>query len=127
MRRFSVIAMLLLGFWVGGCESKPRLVAVTGKVMMQGKPLTAGNIFFHPDIANEYRKDKPSSQLRLDGSFTIKTFPFGEGVPPGRYRVTLSPDLASRIQRPVYADPSSSPWNLEVPPSGLKDQVFEIK
>ena len=127
MRRFPLIAMLLLCIWLGGCESRPRLVTVTGKVMMQGKPLTAGNIFLHPDIANEYQKDKPSSQLQLDGSFTIKTFPFGEGVPPGRYRVTLSPDLASRIQRPAYADPSRSPWKLEVPTTGLKDQVFEIQ
>jgi len=127
MRRLPFIAVLFLCAWNAACESKPRLVPVTGKVVMQDKPLTAGNIFLHPDGSNDYQKDRPSSQLQLDGSFTIKTFPFGEGVPPGKYKVTLSPDLAGRIQRPGYADPSRTPWLLKVTSSGLKDQVFEIK
>ncbi len=122
----------LLGFLyllvLTGCDGeKPKLVMVTGKVTYKDQPLTAGNITFHPDAANSYQKDKPSSQLQLDGSFTIKTFPFGDGIPPGKYKVTLAPELASRIKMPKYADPAKTPWSVEVPDAGLSDKVFEVK
>jgi hypothetical protein len=48
-------------------------------------------------------------------------------VPPGTYKVTLSPELASRIGRPVYGDPKKTPLQVTVPDAGLADQVFEIK
>jgi hypothetical protein len=93
---------------------------------MNGQPLTAGAIIFHPDAANDFQEDKPSSLLQLDGSFAIKTYPFGEGVPPGKYHVTLAPELASRIQRPELGDPKMSPWKVEVPNNGLQDHVFNV-
>ncbi|VTS08262.1 hypothetical protein [Tuwongella immobilis] len=118
-------AMLLL---VIGCgESPPVLVPVTGKVEYQGKAVTAGSIILHPMASNAYQKDKPSSLLELDGSFTIKTFPFGEGVPVGSYQVTLAPEVANRLRQPKYADPAKTPWTLDVPATGVKDHRFEVK
>jgi hypothetical protein len=112
----------------GGCgPGKPKLVPVTGKVIQKGNPVTAGSIIFHPDAGNSYQKDRPSSLLQTDGSFTLKTFPFGDGVPPGLYKVTLAPELASRLGRPDYARPDKTPWSVTVPDSGLTDQVFEVK
>jgi hypothetical protein len=102
-------------------------VTVTGKVSHNGKPLTAGSIIFHPDAGNAYQKDKPSSLLQVDGSFTMKTFPFGEGVAPGTYKVTLAPELAGRIGRPDYGRPDKTPWSVTVPDAGLTDQKFEVK
>lgn len=111
-----------------GCGPKaPPLVAVTGKVTMAGQPLTAGSIILHPNDANSFKDDNPSSLLQLDGSFTIRTFPFGDGVPPGKYKVTLAPELAARIRRPQYADPQKTPWEIEVPATGLVNQAFEVK
>ncbi|MFM8251014.1 MAG: hypothetical protein ACKOBW_05370 [Planctomycetota bacterium] len=126
--------LLLIAMVIGviaptaGCGSanRPQLVPVTGRATLQGQPLTAGAIIFHPDSANSFQDDKPSSLLQVDGSFTIKTFPFGDGVPPGKYKVTLAPELASRIQRPEFGDPKTSPWNVEVPETGLRDHVFAI-
>jgi hypothetical protein len=102
-------------------------VPVTGTVTHNGKPLTAGSIIFHPGAGNSYQKDRPSSLLQLDGSFTMKTFPFGDGVPPGAYKVTLAPELANRIGRPNYAQADKTPWSVTVPDAGLSDQVFEVK
>lgn len=116
----------LLG--VAGCgEEKPKLVPVTGKVTFKGKPLTAGSVYFHPDAGNSYTKDVPSSLLQLDGAFAMKTFPFGEGISPGKYRVTLAPELANRIGKPVYANPTKTPWTVDVPDAGLPDQLLEVK
>jgi hypothetical protein len=120
-----LVLTLLTG--CGGGEPAPRLVRVTGKVLKDGKPLTAGSIIFHPAAANSYTKDNPSSLLQLDGSFTMKTFPFGEGVSPGKYKVTLAPELASRISKLEYGRADKTPWEVEVPEAGLTDQVLEVK
>jgi hypothetical protein len=102
------------------------LVPATGTVTMDGKPLTAGAIIFHPGEGNAYMQDKPSSLLQLDGRFTMKTFPFGEGVSPGAYKVTLAPELAARIGKPEYSNPDKTPWSIDVPEAGLSDQQFEV-
>lgn len=113
-----------------GCSrgpEPPHMVVVTGKVLANGQPVTAGAIYFHPDETNSFQADKPSSLLQLDGSFTAKTYPFGEGVPPGQYKVTLSPELASRLKKARYAQPSQTPWTIDVTDQGVKDHVFEVK
>lgn len=120
--------MLVLAFALTGCGSdKPRMVACTGKVIHNGKPVTAGSINFFPDAANSFQKDNPSSILQLDGSFTAKTFPWGEGIPPGMYRVTLAPQLAARLNASAYGSPEKTPWKIEVPENGLPDQILEVK
>jgi hypothetical protein len=113
-----------------GCAKQPKLVAVTGKVVFKGQPLTAGSVYFHPVKAPaeaERAKEKSSSLLQVDGSFSAKTFPYGDGLPPGSYKVTLSPELAGRVQSPAYGDPARTPWKLDVPADGVHDQVFEVK
>jgi hypothetical protein len=120
-------ALVILGGLAGCGGKQPPLAPVTGKVAMDGQPLTAGSIVFHPDAANAFQDDNPSSLLQLDGSFTMRTFPFGDGVPPGKYKVTLAPELASRIRRPQYADPQKTPWSIEVPENGLNGHVFDVQ
>ena len=103
------------------------MVAVTGKVTFNGQPLTAGSIYLHPDATNKFQKDSPSSQLQLDGTVTFKTYPFGDGVPLGKYKVTLAPALASRIGRPDYSNVEKTPWVLEVTESGVDGHEFIVK
>lgn len=125
-RVLGLIALLIV---FPGCSGgdKPKLVAVSGTVTMDSKPLTAGSINFHPDQSNAYIKDNPSSLLQTDGSFIAKTFPFGEGVSPGKYKVTLAPELAARIKRPKYGKSDETPWSIEVPESGITDLRLEVK
>ena len=123
-----VLAAVLLGVAVAGCGAgKPKLAPVTGKVTHKNEPLSAGSIWFTPDAGNPYQGDKPSCQLQLDGSFTMRTYPHGEGVPPGDYKVTLSPELAGRIKKPEYGDPAKTPLKLTVPDGGVKEHVFDVK
>ncbi len=87
--RFALLFTIIAG---SGCgEAGPKLVPLNGKIVLQSEPVSAGSVYLHPDAANEFQSDTPGSLLELDGSFTIKTFPFGDGVPVGRYKVTLSP------------------------------------
>lgn len=122
-------ALLLMLCLIAGCggEPPPKLVSVNGKVTQEGKPLTAGAIIFHPASSNAYTKDNPSSLLQVDGTFTMKTYPFGEGISPGKYKVTLAPELASRIGKLQYGRVDKTPWEIEVPDSGIADHHFEVK
>ena len=53
--------------------------------------------------------------------------PFGDGAKPGKYRVVLSSALANGIGKPAYGDPAKTPWAVDVPDTGLTDQVLEVK
>jgi hypothetical protein len=112
------IVLLSLALLAAGCGG-PRLAPVTGKVVMNGQPLTAGDIWLHPTEDNPWKGDKPSSLLQLDGSFAIRTHPHGAGAPPGAYKVTLGPALANRIGRPRLGKVEETPWSLMVPPTGV--------
>lgn len=124
---FGIMGLLFVGFGSGCGEEKPKIVNYSGKVIHQGKGVTAGSIYFFPDVANGYQKDNPSSMLQLDGSFTAKTFPFGDGIPPGTYKVTLAPQLAGRLNAAFYSDPEKTPWKVTIPETGLADQILEVK
>lgn len=110
-----------------GCADRPNLVPVTGKVTVKGQPVTAGSVALHPGEGNAHQKDNPSSLLQTDGAFTFKTYPYGEGVPPGRYTMTLDPALAGRLKMAQYARPDTSPWKLDVPAGGLRDLKMEVR
>jgi hypothetical protein len=94
---------------------------------MNGEAVTAGSIYLHPGATAEYSKDNPSSILQLDGAFNLKTYPFGEGVAPGEYTVTLAPELAQRLKQPEYGSVEKSPWKIVVPEDGKIDVVLEIE
>lgn len=110
-----------------GCGSDaPELYEVSGRVTLNGRGLTAGSISFHPAVGNSFQSDSPSSQLQLDGSFRMKTYPWGFGVPEGDYEVTLSPELAQRIGRPEYADRAKSPLRIMVPAKAVTEYEFRL-
>ncbi len=128
LRFCRLVFSVALAVALVGCGSdKPKMVTCSGKVTHKGKPVTAGSINFFPDAANSFQKDNPSSILQLDGSFTAKTFPWGDGIPPGTYRVTLAPQLAARLNASAYGSPEKTPWKIEIPDGGLVDQTLEVK
>lgn len=125
--QYARLALLFTALTVLGCgESGPKLVPLNGKVVLRSEPVSAGSVYLHPDAANEFQSDTPGSLLELDGSFNIKTFPFGDGVPVGRYKVTLSPDLAVRLKVPEYSNPITTPWQVEVGPEGNTSLLLEV-
>jgi len=127
MRFLTAAAGFALACAIVGCGNKPKLVAVTGKVTHKGKAVTGGSVWFHPEGTDEGKPEKMSGQLQIDGTFSAKTFPHGDGIPPGKYKVTLSPDVAARAGVPHYGVVTKTPWAVDVPDAGLADQAFEIK
>ena len=128
MYRFLVSVFLASALAVVvGCGSKPKLVAVRGKITQGAKAVTGGSVWFHPEGSNEGNSERMSGLLQSDGTFTARTFPHGDGIPPGKYRVTLSPDLAARTGAPRYGDLGKTPWSVKVDEMGLTDLILEIK
>ncbi len=84
--RSSAIFCLLVALWMlAGCgDSAPALVPVTGKVTLDGSPLTKGSIRFQPD------KDKGNTfgsecigEVGADGIYKLTTVG-KDGAPAGR-------------------------------------------
>lgn len=120
------VLTLLLAAGCGGGD-RPKLVTVTGKVLHKGQPLTAGSVTFHPVPGVTYNGDRPSSVLQVDGSFTMQTYPHGDGAPPGSYKVTLSNELATRIKLPNYANAEKTPLKIDIPDAGVSGHTFDVK
>jgi hypothetical protein len=127
MRSFLLAAACVAATCLIGCGGGPKVAPVTGKVLHKGQSVAPGSIIFHPDAGNTWAGERPTSMIQLDGSFTMKTYPWGDGVPPGSYKVTLEPGLAGRLRKAAYGDVKKTPWTLDVPAEGVKDQLFEVK
>lgn len=88
-------------FWLGlaacacivqaGC-GRPSLstIPVQGKVTWNGKPLTSGDIAFHPTKLAAGGVDRLAmGKLDSEGNYTLSTVKHGDGVQPGDYAVVI--------------------------------------
>lgn len=69
---------------------------VTGKVLCEGEPVTAGFITFTP-IAKDKKGEpgKPAAGIiQPDGTFELTTYEPGDGAVVGKHNVTYSPPMA---------------------------------
>lgn len=90
----AIWTMFLLSFSLlllasTGCgDGKGVRIPVSGNVTIDGKPVGFGRISFEPI-------DKPGkfiggSSLGTDGSYQVTTFTAFDGLPPGKYQVTIT-------------------------------------
>ena len=83
----SVSAALLLSGCGDGVD-RPETVPVSGKVLLDGEPLGGALVTMVSDTGG-----RPAiTRSRDDGTFTMTTFVPGDGVIPGRYKITVSKD-----------------------------------
>jgi hypothetical protein len=88
---------------LAGCsDPRGKRVTVTGKVTLDGQPLTGGAVYFHPihdkDAPPLPEPPAPSvSELGDDGSYTLRT-QGKAGAPLGKYRVQLEPGDKSDLK-----------------------------
>ena len=119
--RSSVFVLVLV--LVTGCgDGKPTRVPVSGKVLIDGKPLTIGSIVFVPQGA------RPSGgAIDKEGHFVLTCYQHGDGAVLGSHRVSVTAaqnigETAIRWEAPKdYADIKTS--GLDVTVDGPTDQV----
>jgi len=132
---------------LAGCgDGRPALVRVTGTVQLDGKPLEGAIVSFQPVAQGRDAFQRPSSAVTdAEGKFSPGTYGPDDGLPPGKYRVTIqkrqpvgaaSGTSESQASGPVryqwitprrLADPDTSGLEAEVTSSGLEPSVFELE
>jgi len=73
-----------------GCSSSATLAPVSGKVTVDGNPLTKGTVIYRPDkTKGNNTGDEPIGEINAEGVYTLQTR--GKpGAPLGWYKVTVS-------------------------------------
>jgi len=124
MPRMSQALHLLLALFLLsliGCGGSG-LVPVTGKVTLDGKPLTSGNVAFHPSGTTP----AAYGTIQSDGTYVALTGT-GKGMMPGAYRITV--EAFGEIPKTGFQEaetvpPSLVPEKYRVPTtSGLEYTV----
>ncbi len=101
---------------VAGCgDGRPTRVPVSGKVLIDGKPLETGNIRVFA-AANR----AASGKIEPDGTFKLSTYELGDGVVPGTHTVAVTgaklvnPKTMRWLAPKKFADAATSGLTLEV-------------
>lgn len=149
MKRLFAIRYLGLGVVVclgiaSGCgKNLPPMSPVSGKVTVNGQPLTAGQVTLIPDTGvptQENTKDRtPTAGLStgpIGSDGTYKIFTVGkEGAPAGKYRVTVTPTMmpsADPKTAPAigfnqkFSDTRNTPLKIEVPSPAAGAYDFKL-
>jgi hypothetical protein len=88
----------------GGCEKKPFLVQVHGKVLLDGQPLATGGVITSLDTG------RGAQGSINNGEFQLSTFGVNDGALIGTHRIAV----VAYEQRPG-AGPEAPPGKLLVP------------
>jgi hypothetical protein len=118
---------------LAGCGG-PTLVPVSGKVTLDGKPLSHCGVSFHADTSKGNKGSLSSiGRLNAQGQYTLRTFGVkvsegGTGAPVGWYKVTLriGPGDPEPKVNPNYFDPNKTPLSLEVVADPAPD-AYDLK
>lgn len=117
-----------------GCQPTEKLVSVAGRVTLDGQSLTDAQVIFYPMDGDSQRAfigyvdDQGNFELAQAGTES-------EGVPPGKYRVSIS----TAVQRGEITELSPTPpervphkykngaLTFDVPPDGTKQADFQLE
>src|SRR5262245_20158985 len=80
--------MSLLILLSSSCSKGHQRYPVRGQFLFEGKPAPGASVVFHL-VGGDLQSPKPSGVVADDGSYSLATYPFGDGAPPGEYRVAI--------------------------------------
>jgi hypothetical protein len=132
LKRLSLLLLMLVTIVAVGCDSKPKVSKVTGKVTIKGSPAPENTrVNFEPVGGGELA----AGMVDASGNYNLYFGNEGrEGAMPGSYKVFLSPDASSEAYMsgtpsgvpgvpsagPIpkeYLTGQTSPLTVEVPES----------
>ena len=137
--QLATVASLAVLLSSCGGSGGPKLHPVTGKVLCDDQPAEGATVVFHP--ANSKADSlMPSGVVGKDGTFTLRTYPHGDGAPEGDYVVLVTwfeaaaapkkegrdpPEPKSKLPE-QYADATQSGLKATVKPGENKLEPFRL-
>lgn len=93
--RFAVLGAAVLVAGLTGCGGSGDRAPVTGKVTLDGQPVTGGTITFVPAVPSTEKKSaKPATgEVQPDGTFVLGTEGKDDGAAIAQHQVTYSPPV----------------------------------
>jgi len=136
----ALTCLLLAG--CGGGSKHPRVYPVKGQLFVQGKPAAGARLTLspaeNPDPAL-WKMGFPQAMVQPDGSFAFTSYAEGDGAPAGKYKLIATwiegdtgvpsedPNFQARqLLEPKYAQPDSTPWDVDVQPKTNQLTRFEV-
>jgi len=92
-RAAALLVMLLTLTALGGCNtSSVKLYPVRGQVFFKDQPAEGAKVVFLPagEENAQYRGARPAATVAADGSFEMRTEPYGVGAPLDDYVVLIT-------------------------------------
>lgn len=129
------VAMFGVGvFLLAGCGGGPKLVTVSGRVTMGGKPLANATVNFEPVAASGGAEAGGGSYGRTDadGRYSLKyVLDDRAGAVVGEHRVTITSvgeaaSDAGGVADPIPAQFRDGSLKYQVPESGAENANFDL-
>ncbi len=134
--RYHLVPALAIALGLGSCpgcgEDSGALptVRVSGTLNVDGKPASKGTVHFQP------AQGPPATGIVQDGKFTLSTYKEGDGVVPGKNRIsvevvtevpTKDGDTTSKSLIPAkFLTAETSGLQIDVRPSGYSNLEINI-
>lgn len=124
---FLLLPASLMVLGCGGEGKSAKLVPVSGKVTLDGAPLTSGTINFTPE---DSKGTAAAGQIGSDGTYKLAAGA-KEGAAVGKYKVSIGAGMKSMSTDPSAAPKLSEPEKAPVPQkyqnSDASGIVMEVK
>jgi hypothetical protein len=118
MRNFALLQkfaragamMLVLAFVLAGCSRRFPMAEVSGKVTLDGKPLSGATVMFVPE-----KGFAAAGTLQKDGTFRLISGRPGSGAVIGTHKVAVVPEdpIDERFPK-KFRDPQTSGFSADV-------------
>ena len=125
-----------LSVLLAGCSASLPPQPVRGKVFFQGKPAEGAVVTFVSRNGNDAKGQRYAGIVATDGTFKLSARAAFDGAPVGHYAVTvfyLSPDrkvdgqnAGPDLLKGKYADPATTPLNVEIKPGDNNLAPFHL-
>jgi hypothetical protein len=104
----KVLSVLMITMASVSCAKSDRkaVFTVSGRVVMDGKPLAHAFVVFHPARAAASDDVRPRAHADAHGNFSLSTYDSADGAPAGEYRITVE-----KYKAPTESD-KGPPVNL---------------
>lgn len=95
IRITMLLVTVVTGLMAVGCDRGPKIVPVTGKVTLDGKPMPFKSVYFFPDRSAATEGNGAGGYTDADSNYYLMSNAGGatsdkRGAQPGTYRVTVA-------------------------------------